>query len=447
MNVEKLEDNKVALYIEVDATQVDETINRTLNKLNKDVRVQGFRQGHAPKHILRRFVGEEIVLRNVVETLIPVAYQEAIEQSQLDVLTEPELSEVGEIAEGKAFKFKLALQIKPEIELGEYKGLALAKRDVPVTDEMMDEQLQAMRESQAMLVPAEDRGLQLGDMAEIALEAECEGKKIYEGGQDPFFIEVGKGMILTELEEKITGMKKGEEKQVEVTYPNDFANKELAGKNAAFKVSLKEIKEKKLAELDDEFAKLYKMESVQQLKDEVKKHMEAERDRRIEDDLRGQAAEAALAAANVNTPPVLIQREERRILAQLHRNLESYGVDPHEHFTEHGPDEKLKDEQRQKEVEQTAEKKARLNLILDAIAKKENIVVSLDEINKEIRLVAQSSGQTEQKVRQFLEAQGGGIHSLRQSLAREKAVDFLVKNAVIKEEEKKAEEAASATGG
>lgn len=435
VNVEKLEENKVALHIEVDAAQVDETINRTLNKFNKDVRVQGFRQGHAPKHILRRFVGEENVLRNAVETLIPVAYQEALEKSQLEVITEPELSDMSELAEGKPFTFKLSLQVKPDMELGEYKGLELAKRDVPVTEEMIAEQLNAMREQQAMLVPVEDRGLQTGDMVEVALEAECEGKKIYEGGQDPFFIEVGKGMILAELEEKIAGMKKGEEKQVDVTYPEDFANKELAGKKASFKVNVKEIKEKKLAELNDEFAKTYKVENVQQLKDEVKKHMESERDRRIQDDLRVQAAEAVLGIAKLNTPPVLVQKETRRILDQLHRNLESYGVDPHEHFTEHGPDEKLKDEQRQKEVEQTAEKKARLNLILDAIVKKENILVSFDEVNKEIRLIAQGSGQTEQKVRGFLESQGA-IYSLQQSLAREKAIDFLVKHATIKEEEK-----------
>lgn len=435
VQVEKLEENKITLHIEVEAAQVDSAIDRAMQQLKKQAKIQGFRQGHVPKHILKRFVGEETIFKNAVELLIPEAYGEAIEKSQLDVLTEPELSELGEIAEGKSFKFKLSFQVKPDIELGEYKGLTLTKRDVPVTEDLIDAQLQSMREQQAMLVPVDDRGLQLGDMAEIALEAECDGKKIYEGGQDPFFIEVGKGMILAELEEKITGMKKGEEKQVDVTYPDDFANKELAGKKASFKVNVTEIKEKKLSELDDEFAKTFKMETLAQLKDEIKKSLEAERDRRIQDDFHAQAADAVLGAAKVSTPPVLVQRETRRILAQLHRNLESYGVDPHEHFTEHGPDEKLKDEERQKSVEETAEKKARLNLILDAIVKKENLIVSLDEVNKEIRLLAQSVGQSEQKVRDLLESQGG-MYSLQQSLARDKALIFLVKNAKLQEEQK-----------
>lgn len=438
VQVEKLEENKVALQIEVGAEQVNSAIDRAMQRIKKEVKISGFRQGHVPKHILKKVVGEEAILRNAVEMLIPQAYQEALQKSQLDVITEPELSEVGEISEGKPFTFKLAFQVKPDVELGEYKSLTLTKRDVPVTEEHVQTQLQAMGEQQALLVPVEDRGLRVGDMAEVTLEAESEGKKILDAGSEPLFIELGKGMILADLEYKMIDMKKGEAREIEVAYPQDYANKELAGKAANFKVAVREIKEKKLPEFNDAFAKLYKVDTLEQLKTEIRAQLEKARDARVEDDLRQQAAEAVLSAANVDTPQVLIDGEMRRILIQLHRNLESYGVDPHEHFTEHGPDEKLKDPERQKEVEETAARKAKLNLILDNLMKKENIVVSLDEINREVRLLAQSMGQPEAKVRQFLEAQDG-FHSIRQSLSREKALDVLVKNAVIKEEEKKEE--------
>lgn len=440
--VEKLEENKVALQIEVGADEVNHAIDRAMQKMKKEVKISGFRQGHVPKHILKQYVGEELILRNAVEMLIPQAYQEALQKSQLDVITEPELSEMGEIAEGKTFTFKLAVQVKPDVALGDYKVLTLTKRDVPVTEEHIQDQLHAMGESQALLVPVEDRGLRVGDMAEIALEAECDGKKILDAGNDPFFIEVGKGMILLDLEYKMIDMKKGDARQIEVTYPQDYANKELAGKAANFKVSVREIKEKKLPEFNDEFAKVYKVDTLEQLKNEIRTQLEKARDRRREEDLRQQAAEAVLNTANVATPQVLINSEMRRILAQLHKNLESYGVDPHEHFTEHGPDEKLKDPQRQKEVEETAARKAKLNLILDALVKKENIVVGLDEINREVRFLAQSVGQPETKVRAILSAQDG-LYSIRQSLSREKVLDVLVKNAVIKEEETKTEEVTS----
>lgn len=436
--VEKLEENKVAIQIEVGAEQVNSAIDRAMQRIKKEVKISGFRQGHVPKHILKQYVGEEAILRNAAEMLIPQAYTEALQQSQLDVITEPEISEMGELAEGKPFMFKLSIQVKPDVELGEYKGLALTRRDVPVTDEHIQTQLNAMGEQQAMLVPVEDRGLRVGDMAEVALSAECDGKKILDAANDPFFIEVGKGMILTDLEYKMIDMKKGEEREIDVTYPQDYANKELAGKDAKFKVSVKEIKEKKLPEFNDELAKLYKVDTLEQLKNEIRAQLEKARDTRVEEDLRQQAAEAVLAKVNADAPQVLVDGETRRILAQLHRNLESYGVDPHEHFTEHGPDEKLKDPARQKEVDETAARKAKLNLILDNLVKKENILVGLDEINREVRLLAQSMGQPETKVRQFLEAQDG-MYSIKQSLSREKALEFLVKNAVIKEEEKKEE--------
>lgn len=424
---ERLEKNRVALQVEVEAERVDAALERAYRKLVSRVNIPGFRKGRAPRKIVEARLGKEALYDEALDDLIPAAYREALEVTQTEPIDQPRLYDV-EIEEGKPLRFRAEVEVKPEAELGEYKGLEVEKLVEQVEEKDVDHILEHLREDHSELVPADRQEVQRGDFALIDFEGFIDGEPFSGGAGKGYLLEIGSGRFIDGFEEQLIGAKVGEVTEVKVTFPADYRAESLRGKEALFKVTVRELKVKRLPELDDEFAKdVGDAETLEELRAKIRKDLEQAAAERAEREMRDKLVRIVRDNSVVDAPEVLVEGELAEMVNEFARSLVYSGIDPQAYFSRPGRSiEDLKNELRPEAVGRV---KARL--VLETIAKREGIVVQPDELEARIEEIA-SGRRDVDAVRKELQDPDRRA-ALRESLLLEKVVDFLVAQAKVEE--------------
>ncbi|WP_342432502.1 trigger factor [Neobacillus sp. FSL H8-0543] len=424
VNWEKLEGNRGVLTFEVSAEKVNEGLTSAFNKVVKQVNVPGFRKGKMPRAMFEKRFGVEALYQDALDFIFPEAYGNAIDETGINPIDQPENVDfdLDEMGKDKPFTFKATVQVKPEVKLGEYKGLEVEELDTTVTDEDVAKEIETLQNRQAELVVKEEGAAELGDTVVIDFEGFVDGEA-FEGGQaENHTLELGSGSFIPGFEEQLVGLATGDSKEVEVTFPEEYHAAELAGKPAVFKTTVHEIKGKELPELDDEFAKDVddEVETLDALKEKIKTRLENSKKHEAEHHLRDSVVEQAAANAEVEIPEVLIENETKRMLQEFEQRLSQQGMNLELYFQFSGQDEAALRGQMKEE----AEGRVRVNLTLEAIVEAENLEVSDEEVDAELEKMAGMYNMTVDNIKQAL----GGAGNLKGDLKIQKAVEFLVEN-------------------
>ncbi|MFC5466765.1 trigger factor [Lederbergia graminis] len=422
---EKLEGNKGVLTVEVEVEKVNQGLDEAFKKVSKQVNIPGFRKGKIPRSMFEKRFGVESLYQDALDFILPEAYMAAIEETGIEPIDRPEI-DVEQMEKGKELIFKATVEVKPEVKLGDYKGLEVEKMDTEVTDEDVAEELKSMQERQAELVVKEEGEVVEGDTVVIDFEGFVDGEA-FEGGQaDNYSLEIGSGSFIPGFEEQLVGLKSGEEKDVEVSFPEEYHAAELAGKPAVFKVKLHEIKTKELPELDDEFAKDVdeSAETLDELKAKIRTRLETSKKEEAETKLRDQLVDMATANAEFEVPEILINNEVDRMMQEFEQRLQMQGMNLELYFQFSGQDQ----EALRSQMTSDAEKRVSMNLTLEAIAKAENLEADEETVNKELDRMAEMYNMQVEDIKRAL---GDNLDSLKADLKVQKAVEFLVENSKI----------------
>ncbi|MBN8208504.1 trigger factor [Bacillus sp. NTK071] len=421
---EKLEGNQGVLTVEVDATEVNTALDEAFKKVVKQVNVPGFRKGKMPRSLFEKRFGVESLYQDALDIILPKAYSEAIDESGIEPVDRPEV-DVEQMEKGQNLIFKATVTVKPEVKLGEYKGLEVEEQDTNVTDEEVEAELKALQEKQAELVVVEDGELQEGDTAVIDFEGFL-GEEPFEGGKgENYSLEIGSNTFIPGFEEQLIGEKAGAEKEVTVTFPEEYHAENLAGQEAKFQVKIHDIKRKELPELDDEFAKDVneEVETLDELKKTTKENLAKQKAEDADVQKKDTLIEKAAENSEIDLPSAMVDAEVDRMLQEFEQRLQQQGMNLEMYYQFSGQDEKALREQMQED----GEKRVRTNLTLEAIADAENVEVSEEEVNEELSKMAAMYNMEEEQIRSMLTMQGG-TDALKGDLRVRKAIDVLVDN-------------------
>ena len=420
--LEKLEKNQAVLTIEVDAEKVNQGLDAAFKKVVTKVNVPGFRKGKMPRQMFEKRFGVESLYQDAIDILLPEAYANAIVETGIEPVDRPEI-DVEQIEKGKSMIFKATVTVKPEVKLGEYKGLEVEAFDTNVTDEEVENELKSLQEKQAELVVKEEGTAAEGDTVVIDFEGFVDGAAFEGGKAENYSLELGSGSFIPGFEEQLVGAATGEEKDVEVSFPEEYHAAELAGKPATFKVKLHEIKGKELPALDDEFAKDAdeEVETLDELKTKIKDRLTHDKEHQKEHHVRDTIVEKAAANAEIEVPDAMVDTEVDRMINEFEQRLQMQGMNLELYFQFSGQDEAALRGQMKEE----AATRVRVNLTLEAIAKAENIEVTDEEVNSELEKMAEMYNMTVENIKAAL---GGSLDGIKGDLQLKKAVDFLVEN-------------------
>ncbi len=437
---EKIEDNKIKLEIEVDAGEVDSALDKAYRKVVKKVNLPGFRKGKVPRKILEARFGQEVLHEDALEELVPPAYEKALDESGIDPINQPEFDLV-QIEEGKPLLFNAIVEVLPDVELGEYKGLEAEQEEVEVDDMQVDHHLYMLREQNARLVPREDRPAQHGDLLLIDFKGYVDGEPFEGGEAENYSLELGSQSFIPGFEDQLVGVNLDEETEVTVNFPEDYRNEELAGKEAVFTVKIKQIKEKQLPELDDEFVKeISEFETLEEMKADLKEKMLKNAEEQSKTKLEESLIEKVTEASEVKLPDVLVERQIERMMGDMENYLRQQGLGMDQFLELSGKTR----EELQEENRPEAERRTKANLVLDAIVKKEGISVEDSEVDDKISGIAEEHNDDFERVKGILEKQGR-LPAIKEEMRIRKAVDLIVENANItmvkKEQESENEDA------
>jgi trigger factor len=418
---EKLEGNRGVLTVEVSAEKVSEGLTAAFNKVVKQVNVPGFRKGKMPRPMFEKRFGVESLYQDALDILLPEAYGSAIDETGIEPIDRPDI-DIEQMEKGKELIFKATVQVKPEVTLGEYKGLEVEALDTNVTDEDVANELKTLQERQAELVVKEEGTIETGDTVVLDFEGFVDGEAFEGGKAENHSLEIGSESFIPGFEEQLVGLATGESKDVEVSFPEEYHAAELAGKPAVFKVTIHEVKGKELPALDDEFAKDVddEVETLDALKEKIRTRLEGSKKHEAEHHLRDTVVEKAAANAEVEVPDVMVNSEVNRMLQEFEQRLQMQGMNLELYFQFSGQDENALREQMKEE----AVNRVRVNLTLEAIAKAENLEVTDEDVNAELENMAGMYNMTVDSIKQAL----GGLEGVKADLKMKKAVDFLVEN-------------------
>jgi len=417
---EIIEKNTGVLTVEVEAEKVNEALDKAFKKVVKQVQVPGFRKGKVPRSIFEARYGVESLYQDALDILLPDAYMEAVKETAIEPIDRPEI-DFDNFAKGEPFKFTAKVQVKPEVELGEYKGLEIPEKDFSVKAEDVDQELARMQERHAELVVVEEGGAQNGDTVLIDFEGTIDGEPFEGGKAENYSLELGSGTFIPCFEDQLVGLEKGAEKDVEVTFPDDYHVDDLKGKNAVFKVKLHEIKRKNLPELDDEFAKdVSEFDTLEEYRQDIEKRLQERRNSEREQYIESQVVEKAAANAKVDIPEVMVENEVEHMLTDFSNRLRMQGLtlDLYTQFTGQTED------QLKEQMKEDARKRVLHSLVLEAIVKNENISVSDEEVNEELEKMSGLYNRSAEELKQIFEA-NGSLDGLKRDLAIRKALKLM----------------------
>ncbi|MGM9923571.1 MAG: trigger factor [Bacillus sp. (in: firmicutes)] len=418
---EKLEGNRGVLTVEVGADKVNEGLDAAFKKVVKQINVPGFRKGKMPRQMFEKRFGVESLYQDALDFILPEAYASAVEEAGIDPVDRPEI-DVEKMEKGEALVFKATVTVKPEVTLGDYKGLEVEAVSTEVTEEDVNNELAKMQERFAELVVKEEGKAENGDTVVIDFEGFVDGEAFEGGKAENYSLELGSNSFIPGFEEQVVGLEAGQEKDIEVSFPEEYHAAELAGKPAVFKIKLHEIKTKELPELNDEFAKDAdeEVETLAELKEKTQKNLEESKKHEAEHAVRDAVLEQASANAQVDIPEVMIETEVDRMVKEFEQRLSMQGMNLDLYFQFSGQDEAALKGQMKEE----AEKRVLVNLVLEAIVKAENIEASDEDVNEEIQKMSEMYNMDVENIKKAL----GGLEGLKADLAVRKAVDFLVEN-------------------
>ncbi|BDG46270.1 trigger factor [Parageobacillus sp. KH3-4] len=421
---EKLEGHEGVLTVEVDAEKVNEGLDAAFKKVVKNITVPGFRKGKVPRVIFEKRFGVEALYQDALDILLPEAYAKAVEEAGIEPVDVPKI-DIEQMEKGKSLIFTARVTVKPEVKLGQYKGLEVEKMDATVTEEDVENELKRLQENYAELVVKEDGKIEKGDTAVIDFEGFVDGKPFEGGKAENYSLEIGSGVFIPGFEDQLVGMKAGEEKEIEVTFPEEYHAKELAGKPATFKVKVHEVKAKQLPALDDEFAKDVddEVETLEQLKEKIRARLEETKKNEAETALRDAVVEKAAENAEIDIPEVMVKNETDRMLREFDQRLQMQGLNLDLYYQFSGQDEAALREQ----MKEDAEKRVRVALTLEAIAKAENIEVTEEEVNEELEKMAKTYNLEIEKLKELL----GNLEGVKEDLKWRKTIDFLVEHSKV----------------
>ena len=425
--VEQLEEkNMVKLVIEATAEEFEAGLNTAYNKSKSKINVPGFRKGKAPRKIIEQLYGQEVFFEDAANAIIPDAYAKACIESELDIVSQPKIS-VTQLEKGKPFVFEAEVAVRPEVELGNYKGVEVSKVDTEATDADVEEEIKKVAEQNSRTITVEDRAVKDGDMTVIDFEGFIDGEAFEGGKGENYPLTIGSHSFIDNFEDQIIGMNIGDEKEINVTFPEDYHAEELKGKPATFKVSVKEIKEKQLPDIDDDFAQdVSDFDTLDEYKADLKKKIAERKEAEAKKQKETEAIEKIVADSKMDIPQAMIDTQVTRMAEDFAQRLHQQGLSLEMYFKYTGlTAEKILDDMKPEAV-----KRIQNSLVLEAVAKAENIQVSDDEFNAELSKMAEMYKMEVDKIKEFMGE--SEEKQMRDDIAIQKAVDLIVSSAVEK---------------
>lgn len=425
--VENMEEkNMVKLVIEATAEEFEAGLNTAFNKNKNKISVPGFRKGKAPRKMVEKLYGTEIFYEDAANAIIPDAYAKAADESELEIVSQPKINVV-QIEAGKPFIFEAVVAVKPEVELGQYKGVEVEKCDTEVTDADVEEELKKVQDQNSRTVSVEDRAVKDGDMTVIDFEGFIDGEAFDGGKGENYPLTIGSHSFIDTFEEQMIGMNIGEEKELNVTFPEDYHAENLKGKPATFKVTVKEIKEKQLPELDDDFAQdVSDFDTLAEYKDDLKKKIAERKESEAKAKKESEAIEKVVEAAKMDIPQAMIDTQVNRMLEDFAMRLQQQGLSVEQYFQYTG----MTADKIMEEMKPEAVKRIKNSLVLEAVAKAENIEVSEEEFEAELQKMADMYKMEIEKIKEFM--QDAEAKQMKDDIAIQKAVELIVSSAVEK---------------
>ena len=423
--VEKTENaNEVKLEITVEAEKFENAMKKVYFQNAKYINIPGFRKGKAPMNIVEKYYGAQIFYEDAFNDVATQAYDEALEENKIDVVSRPTV-DIIQMEKGKDVIFSAVVQVKPEVKLGKYKGIDIKKVEYSVNDEDIEKELKKMQEQNARLITIEDRALENGDIATIDFEGFTDGVPFEGGKAEGHELEIGSGTFIPGFEEQLVNMKINEEKEIKVTFPKEYFSKDLAGKEATFKVKLHEIKKKELPKLDDEFAKdVSEFDTLEELKTDIKNKMEKENEQKAKYETEEAAIKAVCDNVKIDIPSGMIDMEVDHMLQDINQRLSYQGLKLEQYLK---MIDKTEEEVR-KEYEPQAIEAIKSRLTLEAIRNAEKIEASEEEIKEKLEEMAKNYGKKVEEIQDNEDLK----NYIKEGIESEKAIDFIVKNAKIK---------------
>ena len=417
---EKIEKNLGVLEVEVNAERVTEALDQAFKKVQKRANVPGFRKGRVPRQIFEAKYGVESLYQDAIDILLPEVYTQAVKETNIIPVDQPEV-DVEQFGKGQTFKFKAKVTVKPEATLGEYKGLNVEKADVEVTEEDLNAELERVQQRQAELVIIDEDTAKTGDTVVIDFEGFVDGEAFEGGKAERYNLELGSNSFIPGFEDQLVGLGTGDFKDVEVTFPEHYHAENLAGKPATFKVKVHEIKRKQLPVLDDEFAKdVSEFDTLEEYKADLKKQLQERKEREAVQAREAAVVEKVSANAEVEIPRSMIESEIQHMVKDLDNRLRMQGMDIDMFLTLSGQTIADLREQMQKEADQ----RVKNNIVLEAVAKAENLSVSDEELEEELEKMAQAYQRSAEEIRTILE-KNGNLENLREEALIRKTIKFL----------------------
>ena len=423
LQVEKLEGNMAKLTIEASAEEFDKALDTAYQKNKGKIALPGFRKGKAPRAMIEKMYGKEVFYEDAANVLIPSAYAKAVDECEEEIVSQPTI-DVVQAEAGKPFIFTAEVALKPEVTLGKYKGVEVEAIDVTVTDEDVNAAIDRERENNARTVTVEDRAVKEKDVVTLDFEGFVDGVAFEGGKGENYPLTIGSKTFIPGFEEQLVGAELNKEVEVNVTFPEDYQAEELAGKAAVFKCTVKEIKEKQLPELDDEFAsEVSEFETLAEYKEDVKKNLTEKKEADAKNEKEQKVIEAIIADAKMDIPEAMVVSQQRQMAEDFAQRLQMQGLSIEQYFQFTG----LTGETFLAQMKPQAENRIKTRLVLEAVAAAENMVVSDEEYKDELKKMAEAYQMEVEKIEEMIGSyEEKGIKS---DISIRKAVDFVVAEA------------------
>ena len=424
LQVEKLEKNMAKLTIEVSAEDLDKAMEKAYQKQKSRISLPGFRKGKAPRKMIESMYGKGVFMEDAVNSLVPQEYTKALGECDLEIVSQPEIN-VTQMEPGKALIFTADVAVKPEVTLGDYKGVEVPKSEIAVTDEEVDAEVKKEQDKNARTVAVEDRAAANGDITTIDFEGFVDGVAFDGGKGTDYALTLGSGTFIPGFEDQIVGANTGDHVEVKVTFPEEYQAKELAGKEAVFQCDVKKIETKEVPELDDEFAKdVSEFDTLAEYKEDVKKKLTEKKEKEARTAKENAAVDKAIENAQMDIPELMTKTECRQMMDDFSRRMQQQGLSMEQYFqfTGQSMDKMMED------MKPQALKRIQTRLVLEKVAEAENIQPSEEEITEEIQKMADAYKMEADKIREAIGE--SGLEQMKKDMAVQKAVTVIADAAV-----------------
>ena len=426
VQVEKLEKNMAKLTIEVSAAEFEKALEDAFLKNKNKISVPGFRKGKVPRQMVEKMYGPEIFYEDAANALIPDAYSKALDECEEDIVSSPEI-DVTQIEKGKSFIFTATVALKPEVKLGKYKGVKVEAAEVTVTDEEVDAKIEKERENNARTIEVTDRPVKDGDMTVLDFEGFVDGVAFDGGKGENYSLTIGSGAFIPGFEEQLVGAEIGKEVEVNVTFPEDYQAEELKGKAAVFKCTIKEIKEKELPALDDEFAsEVSEFDTLEEYKKDVKETLTIEKEKAARDAKEAAVIDAIIADSDMDIPEAMVTTQQKQMIDEFAQRMQMQGLSMEQYFQFTG----ATLDKMMEQVKPQAETRIKSRLVLEAVAAKEGIEATEEDYEEEIKTMAEVYQMEPDKIKEMLPEKS--VKGIKEDIAVKKAAEFVVNNAKAK---------------